>query len=230
MQQLVDRARQAVSDSPADLDSFTVLCLERLGLHAGWHCLATGDGSAGEWLGRRVGAGGRVVTVGVAHLAAWCRAADREAFDLAWAHGVLEQVPNPGHVLRSLAAALRPGGWLFAEVSDWSSLRLRGPLRQLYGKFIEAMGAAGFRPARGVGLGDDLHALGLRDVEVQGRTAEWSGAGRAHRTAIEAALGHVTGLGYLTEGQANELLQAVRSPDFRAVTMSQFAAWGRKPG
>jgi SAM-dependent methyltransferase len=230
MQQLVDRTRRLISEPQSELDPSTIMALERLGVAAGWQCLAAGagDGAADEWLGRRVGPTGRVVAVGVSSLAAWCGDPAWGKFDLAWARGVLERVPNPARVLRHLAGALRPGGWLFAEAADWGSLRLRGPLRLVYAKFIEAMGAAGCRPARGVGLGEDLYALGLSDVEVQGRTAEWCGAGRAHRAAIEAALGHVTGLGYLTEAEANELRQAVRAPDFRAVTMTHYAAWGRK--
>jgi SAM-dependent methyltransferase len=259
MEQVLGRARQP-EPGPfvplgADLDPFTMVCLERIGVREGWQCLAAcaRGGSLTEWLCRRVGPAGRVVAVGpragelgvidVPNLDVWCRelsrhAPGRDAFDLVWARGVLEHLPDPTGALRLMCAALRPGGWLFAEAADWASLRhLSGPdggrVRRLYAKFLEALGASGFQPALGVGLGDELRALGLREVEVQGRTVEWSGAGdrpagRACRAAIEGGLRRVTGRGFLSGAEADELLRAVRSPDFRAITMIHFAAWGWK--
>jgi hypothetical protein len=234
-----------------------MVCLERIGVRDGWQCLAAcaRGGPITDWLCQRVSPAGRVVLIGAqaedrgapgaTNLDRWSReltgaAPGRGGFDLVWARGVLECLPDPARALRLMSAALRPGGWLFAEAADWASLRhLSGPgggrVRQLYAKFLAAMGAAGFRPALGVGLGDQLRALGLREVEVQGRTAEWSGGrdeprSRACRAAVEGGLRRVTGLGFLTGAEADELLRAVRSPDFRAITLIHFAAWGRKPG
>ena len=163
-----------------------------------------------------------------------------DAFDLVWARGVLEPLPDPTAALRLMCAALRPGGWLFAEAADWASLRhLSGPdagrARRLYAKFLEALGASGFQPALGVGLGDELRTLGLREVRVQGRTVEWCGAGDqpsdwAYRSAIERGLWRVTARGFLSAAEADDLLRTVASPDFRAITLIHFAAWGRKAG
>ncbi len=206
----------------ADLDPFTMACLERLGIRAGWRCLAACArvGPLTEWLVHRVGPGGRVITVG---------SGATDPFDLVWARGVLESLPDPGGALQLMCAALRPGGWLFAEATDWASLRhLSGPgrVRRLYAKFLEALGASGFHPALGVSLGDELRALGLRDVRVQGRTAEWSGAGD-RPAAIEQGLRRVTARGFLSGTEADELLRAVTAPEFRAITLIHFAAWGR---
>jgi SAM-dependent methyltransferase len=239
MERVLDRARQ---QEPlllgADLDPFAMACLERVGVRTGWRCLVVcaQRGPLTEWLGHRTGPAGCVVAVGPGAREPGAMG----AFDLVWARGVLEQLPDPTAALRLMCAALRPGGWLFAEAADWASLRhLSGPdggrVRRLYAKFLEALGASGFQPALGVGLGDELRALGLREVQVQGRTVEWSGAGdrpsdRACRAGIEWGLRRVTARGFLSAAEADELLRAVASPDFRAITLIHFAAWGRKAG
>jgi WD40 repeat protein len=69
--------------------------------------------------------------------------------------------------VRSLAC-----GWVLVEDTDLASfMRVSFPHRErferAYGKFIEALSSAGFRPKFGLRLGDELRAAGLQNVSLR---------------------------------------------------------------
>ncbi len=119
------------------LDPWTCGYLTALGVDAGWHCLEIGgrNGSISEWLADRVGSSGSVTSIDInpvqlelvpaQNLAVRqldVRTGDlpTQSYDLvlcrAWLHQIAEYAPL---VLANMAAAVRPGGWLFVQEPDF---------------------------------------------------------------------------------------------------------------
>jgi len=119
--------------------------LAALGLHEGWNCLELGggNGSMTEWLCEKVGALGSVTSVDinpkliklVSALNLTVRQADIRtadlpigAFDLVMCRAMLHQIAE--HALAALAkmaAAVKPGGWLFVCEPDFNLVRTCEP-------------------------------------------------------------------------------------------------------
>lgn len=117
-------------------DPSTFRHLAARGLGPGWRCWEVGAGarSVPDWLAGRVGAGGEVVASDID--TSWLDAAESpdhlrvvrhdvgadpppaEGLDLVHARLVLTHVPRRDEALRSMVAALRPGGWLVIEEAD----------------------------------------------------------------------------------------------------------------
>ena len=182
--------RERLAAIEAGLDPFSIECLQKLGVGAGWHCLeiGAGGGSIAEWLCRQVGPSGRVVATDLeTKFLQAIEAPNLEvrqhdittdplepaAFDLLFARKVLEHLPDSGSALRRMYAAVRPCGWLLVEDTDLASFRrVSAPhpdrFERAYAKFLEAMRSAGFQPTLGVRLGDELRALGVAGLQVHG--------------------------------------------------------------
>lgn len=125
----------------ADLDAHSIRVLEGLGVAAGWHCLDVGPGAGTitAWLAGRVGPAGRVTALDIdpRHVEGGpnveivqddINTADLPTgrYDLIHARLVLMHLPARERILRSLAAALRPGGRLV--ISDWDTSQRHGLL------------------------------------------------------------------------------------------------------
>jgi len=176
---------------PRSLD----LC-ERLGLREGWHCLdvGAGTGSLARRLAERVGPTGSVVALDVdtRFLEAYATerlhvvAADVTAeplpegrFDLVHARLVLEHLPAREEVLRSMAAALRPGGRLLVEDFDWSTADLVDPPSETHARVVAACKALfarhAYDPEYGRRLPRRLEAAGLVDVGTRAEAVQVRG-------------------------------------------------------
>jgi 2-polyprenyl-3-methyl-5-hydroxy-6-metoxy-1,4-benzoquinol methylase len=109
--------RERLAAIEAGLDPFSIECLQKLGVGAGWHCLeiGAGGGSIAEWLCRQVGPSGRVVATDLeTKFLQAIEAPNLEvrrhditadplepaAFDLVFARKVLEHLADPGSALR----------------------------------------------------------------------------------------------------------------------------------
>jgi SAM-dependent methyltransferase len=260
MPYLFDHAAKAERERLAAIEAaanpLTIECLEKIGVGLGWHCLevGAGAGSVAEWLCHRVGPSGRVVvtdlqtslleTIGSPNLEVrrhdiTADELEREIFNLVSSRKVLEHLADPSAALGRMASAVRPGGWLLVEDTDLASfLRVSAPHRQrferAYAKFLEALQSAGFQATLGVRLGDELRALGLRDVQLKGVTGEWTAAGdhpvgKVYRMTIERLRERIVNAGLLTNEEVDQFLADIRSPEFHAITGIHCAAWGRKP-
>jgi SAM-dependent methyltransferase len=121
--------------------------LSRLGLGAGWRCVdvGAGGGDVSVALAEMVGRDGRVYAVDsdpdardeVAHAAAahaqviaLTQAGEDlslpEEVDLAFCRFLLLHVIEPSEVVRMMAAAVRPGGWVVAQEPITSAGRIAG--------------------------------------------------------------------------------------------------------
>jgi ubiquinone/menaquinone biosynthesis C-methylase UbiE len=166
-------------------DARTMRLADRLGLGEGWRCLdvGAGTGSLARLLAERVGREGTVVALDVdtrflepiASESLEVLRADVVAgplpegrYDLVHARLVLEHLPQRDAVLRSMAAALRPGGWLLIEDFDWATAGLVDPPSETHARVVEAcralFSAAAYDPSYGRTLPRRLDALGLERV------------------------------------------------------------------
>jgi ubiquinone/menaquinone biosynthesis C-methylase UbiE len=127
------------------LDPRTQSTLERLGVREGWNCLELGggNGSMTQWLCERVGGTGSVTSIDInpkliellpaqnlVVRQADLRVADlpRDAFDLVVCRALLHQISQYAQdVLAKMAAALKPGGWLFVCEPDFNLVRTCEP-------------------------------------------------------------------------------------------------------
>ncbi|MEU7162941.1 methyltransferase, partial [Streptomyces chrestomyceticus] len=115
-------------------DPSTFRHFETVGVGAGWRCWEVGAGgpTVPAWLAERVGPAGHVVATDID--TSWMREAagyevlrhdvaaqappEGGPFDLIHARLVLVHVADRDQALRSMAEALRPGGWLVVEDGD----------------------------------------------------------------------------------------------------------------
>ena len=127
------------------LDPDTRTHLAALGLREGWNCLELGggNGSVTEWLCEMVGATGSVTSIDIdpklvrlvpaQNLAvhqADLRTTDlpTAAFDLVMCRAMLHQIAEHAPmVLAKMAAAVKPGGWLFVCEPDFNLARTCEP-------------------------------------------------------------------------------------------------------
>lgn len=166
-------------------DPPTLQLCDRLGLSPGWQCLdiGAGTGSLAVELAARVGPSGTVVALDIdtRFLAPLTAAnlhvvqADLTAqplptarYDLVHARLVLEHLPQRQQILQSMAAALKPGGWLLVEDFDWATAALVDPPSQLHTRVVEAckslFAAHGYDPYYGRTLPRLLRNLGLTET------------------------------------------------------------------
>jgi SAM-dependent methyltransferase len=248
--------RERLAAIEAVLDLFTIDCLEKIGVAEGWQCLevGAGAGSIAAWLCHRVGTKGKVVAIDLQ--TKFLEAIDApnlevrkhditqeelepNAFDLVSARKVLEHLADPSVALRWMAAAVRPGGWLLVEDMDLASfIHVSFPHRERFerasGKFVEALSSAGFQPKFGVRLGDELRAIGLRNVSLEGVIIEGTGGSdhpcnKVYRITIERMRERIVKAGLLTNEEVDQFLADLQSPELHAITAIHCAAWGRKP-
>ncbi len=240
---------------PRLYDPGTIRHLEQLGVGPGWHCLEVGGGggSIAAWLSDRVGPTGHVLATDLdpRFLERLNRpnldvrrhdiASDpvpEARFDLVHLRLVLMHLPQRDEVLPRLARALRPGGWLLAEEFDSISMPAdpaANPAETLLETDVavrEVMAAAGVDLRYGRLLASRLPALGLADVDAEGRVPLWRGgvAGAAVlRANFEQLRDAILTAGRVTATQFERDLARLDDEDFVRPSPVMWAAWGRRP-
>ena len=166
-----------------------------VGVAPGWRCLevGAGGGSVARWLAETVGPDGLVVATDIdTSFLGDLRAPidvrrhdiltdpiELRAYDLVHCRSLLMHLPDPAAALTRMAQTLRPGGWLIAENSDYSSLaaaspdhpRAAGWNRAAAGVMAVVEGHGLFAPNLGRRLPQLVAQTGLRVVVQDGRTA-----------------------------------------------------------
>jgi SAM-dependent methyltransferase len=233
-------------------DPGTIRHLEALGVGTGWRCLeiGAGGGSIASWLCRRVGPTGHVLATDLEtkFLAALDHGnlevrrhditADdlpEAAFDLIHERAVLLHLPCRSRVLARLVAALKPGGWLLCEDTDFSTF-VDGstvPALSRVGKemvrFLESRGA---EPNYGRRLYGEVKAAGLVDVGAEGRVYMMRGdhpSSVLPRYTFERIRAPLLASGAVLEAEFEAALAALGDPDVAVMSHVMMAAWGRRP-
>ena len=167
------------------MDPATSRFLDAIGVAPGWDCaeIGAGVGSIAVWMADRVGSTGRVLATDVEPrwLDALGRAdievrrhdiaSDRleaSSFDLVHARGVLSHLARWRDALEHMVDAIRPGGWLCLEETDWLTSGLSEPrtpaLERFWAAVGELMTSTGGDPNLGRKLGTAVQTAGLANV------------------------------------------------------------------
>jgi SAM-dependent methyltransferase len=175
----------------AVMQPYTTWLFDRVGVVRGSSCLdvGCGGGHVSRDLARRVGTEGRVVGVDLdPEVIALARAdAQREGvtnvlfevgdaaalkpgdYDVAYSRFLLSHVPSPAVVLRSIAGALRPGGTVILEDTDFRA-SFCYPECAAYGRYVQLYRETVSRFGGDADIGPALPALlrsaGVKDIEV----------------------------------------------------------------
>jgi SAM-dependent methyltransferase len=241
-----------------DRDHATIRCLEAIGVAAGWHCLEIGGGggSIAAWLCQRVEATGRVVATDtntrfLATLDYPCLEVlthdvvtedlPTSAFDLVHTRAVLTHLPEAGAVLKKMAGAVKPGGWLLVEEMDFSTEAIapgiEAGLINLWTKGMRAVNMVqpqhGMDLAFGLRLYSLVRDLGFTSLASEGQTCMFQGGeprSEAYRLTIEQLQDPCVATGEINPREFADFLALFSNP---ACVMRQFllmSVWGRRPG
>lgn len=233
-------------------DPQTVGHLERLGICEGWKCLEIGGGGGSlvEWLSLRVGKNGKVVATDIDTRFLDALSLDNlevrrhdittdplpwMGMDLVHARAVVEHLPLKHEVLRKMADALRPGGWLVVEDFDWTSGNYPVQGSKTFQKVTDAvftlMGAGGYDKEYGRQLPADIAAMGLTQMGGFAKSVLLFGGTRQmgfYSLALERFRKGLVGSGLLEEQDIEDALTEMADP--KSITMSPVivTAWGCK--
>ncbi|UED85450.1 class I SAM-dependent methyltransferase [Streptomyces profundus] len=248
-----DRETERLRANEALWDQGTIERLNRLGVSPGWTCLevGAGRGSIADWLGERVGTGGRVVAadletapldwidrpqVEVAKLDLRGDQLPSDTFDLIHARMVLQHLEDRDIAVTRMVRALKPGGVLFLEDTDsltlFRSAVAEDFLKDVHTACYDVMARAGYE-ARGGQL--DLEAAlatELVDVSAEGRAVMVRGGtlqARMYVLWLEYLRPKLLAAGLLTEERVNEALAALDDPGHRWLSQVLISTYGRKP-
>lgn len=235
-------------------DPRTLELCDRLGLSPGWQCLdiGAGTGSIAVELAARVGPGGTVVALDIdtrfleplaaanlqvvqSDLAEQPLPAAR--FDLVHARLVLEHLPQREQVLREMAAALKPGGWLLVEDFDWATAGLVDPPSPTHTRVVEAcqslFAGHGYDPSYGRTLPRLLRRLGLTETGTyaeskQVRADPQCGVPQWELLADQLAPGLIAS-GLLREADLVRFHELWHDGDSICFAPLLVSCWGRQP-
>lgn len=240
-------------------DPSTFRHLRELGVGRGWRCWEVGAGgmSVPRWLAAQVGPAGLVLATDIdtswlvgddtpGHLRVLRHDVGVEdppetGLDLVHARLVLTHVPQRAAALRSMIAALRPGGRLLIEEADPGLQPLlcpddHGPAQHLANRlrhgFRTLMAGRGADLAYGRTLPRLLRDHGLVDVGA----AAWfpitaPACATLERATVEQIRDRLIGAGIATAAEIDQHLDNIATgqlPDL--VTSPMISAWGRTPG
>jgi SAM-dependent methyltransferase len=223
---------------------------ERIGIGPGWRCWEVGAGgpSVPSWLAARAA---YVLATDID--TSWLRAGyevrqhdvgaepppEIGGFDLVHARLVLVHVEARAEALRTMVAALKPGGWLLVEEADPALQPLvcpdeSGPAQRLANKlkhdFRTLMAARGVDLAFGRTLPRLLRGAGLIDVEADAYFPLTGPACTELELATIAQIRDRLVTAHLaTDVEIDEHRANVAAGTLDLATSPMISAWGRKP-
>lgn len=242
-------------DLEGTFDQATTRYLTGIGLGAGWHCweAAAGGGSIARWIAERVGPAGSVFATDLNVDALTGPVADNirlsrhdlsldeapdSRFDLVHARLVLSSLPDRDQIVRRLARALRPGGWLVLEEfcsafhrgsdpSDEDDALFREVEDALMGVLVERGSDFGWATA----LPQRLRILGLHAVGAEGRLIRGRGGSPAARliaSTLRQFEQQIVDSGTSDKAAISGAFRLLSDPEFTASLPLLISAWGRR--
>jgi SAM-dependent methyltransferase len=235
-------------------DGTTIALAERLGLTAGWRCadVGAGTGSIAELLAERVGDGGSVLAVDtdtrflepladgvltVEERDITVRPLPAQQFDLVHARLLLEHLPSRDTVLRELADAVAPGGWLLVEDLDWATATVLDPPSSLHARVVDAcrrvMTAHGYDPEFGRRLPRALRDAGLVDVGTSATSVQVD-AHPVHgvpqwELLIEQLAPGMLAAGLISDADVDAFTRLLHDGSTVVFAPLMISSWGRRP-
>jgi SAM-dependent methyltransferase len=252
-----EQQRQRLAGLEAWFDPGTIRHLAALGVTAGWHCLEVGGGggSIARWLSHQVGPTGSVVAtdldtrflIGIDEPNLDVRQHDitrdplpENAFNLVHSRFVVEHLADRGAALGPMVRALAGGGWLLVEETDsvsWVPVpEASAEAALLFSRWTEAFiklcQSTGIDPYAGRRSAGELRALGLREIDGEGRVYIVRGGtppAEVWRLTAEQVRPRIVAEGYLSEAEMTQVLALLADPSFAWMEGLVMATWGRKP-
>lgn len=255
---------QRFSGLEALFDSWTRQHLAARGIQPDWNCLEVGGGSGSiaAWIAGQLGPSGQLLVTDIdprfLETVAELRRPNIEirrhdigadplpeqTFDLIHERLVLIHVPGRDEALRTMVAALKPGGWLVVE--DFASglhdrsfpsehsydPELVGLVQKMFGSMYQRMAARSSDPTLGRSLYQRLHKLGLCEVGSEGYLSIWQGGSagsRVDRANFEQLRDEFVGAGLVTNQEVDRVLEMFDDPAFAFSTPIMMTAWGQRP-
>lgn len=229
--------------------------LGRIPLPVGGRCLevGAGAGSIARWMCDRVGPDGCVVATDLdtgfleqlTEKNLEVRRHDivndeleEGAYDLVHSRLVLDHLPSRRQVVKRMAAALRPGGWMVQETFDWSSLVVPdtctvGELpARLHAALWEVFAAVGGSSEFGRHLPLEFVAAGLVDVGAEGRVQvalPGTPAGAWWQMSLTALREPLCRTGLMSEAEVDAALAAYLEDGYCSLYPTLVTVWGRRP-
>jgi SAM-dependent methyltransferase len=157
-------------------------------------------------------------------------------YDLAHCRALLTHFPDPLPAVKRMVEGLRIGGWLLVEEPDASSLRavdaehpqaefFSRKVREVFERVSHWSGTNVFFGCRVRSL---LEEAGLTDIGNEGRVLIARGGELdARRQGIDFQT--LTQLGVMSQAEYTDLQKLYNGPSFSYVTLTAFAAWGKRP-
>lgn len=266
-----EREAERLAGVQAAWDAGTFRHLADLGVAEGWRCLeaGAGAGSVARWLSEQVGEKGSVLATDInpALLEGTdlpnleVRRHDLQTeelpigeFDLIHCRLVLVHLPAREEILRRMAGALAPGGWLLVEDISFAgtgTATSRGwaAFRSLIAPLKAMLRAHGADLNFGRRLPVLFNRLGLTEVGAEGRVVVVVGGSEANAWVLptierlqqrliggeqetsraRAAFERVPALRRMADRQLTRLRELLGDPEFALHCPTLVAAWGRKP-
>jgi SAM-dependent methyltransferase len=228
---------------------------DRLGVRAGSRCWEVGAGgpSIPEALASAVGPSGHVLATDIDP--SWLRAGDGYevrrhdvaadpppepgTFDLVHARLVLVHLPDRARVLATMAAALRPGGWLLVEDADTALQPLAclddsGPAQRRANRLRDAVRELLTRRGADLRYGRTLpralRQAGLVEVAAAGSFPVGGPAcDRLEAATIRHVRGELLAAGLADDAEIDAHLAAVQAGELDLTLAPLISAWGRRP-
>ena len=235
-------------------DPGTLRLCERLGLTGGWHCLdaGAGTGSLALALAERVGGAGSVTALDLDTRfleplesdALTVISADITTdplpvgvFDLVHARLLLEHLPERDDVLATLAAALRPGGWLLIEDFDWATARVVDPPSDAHTRVADAcvalFSAHAYDPQYGRRLPRRLRSLGLIETGTHAESIQvWADRERGlpqWELLVDQLAPGLLAAGLVEPGDLDAFHALWHDGETAGFAPLMVSSWGRRP-
>jgi SAM-dependent methyltransferase len=234
------------------LDPWTRGYLKMLGIGKGWRCLELGggNGSITEWLAATVASSGSVTAIDINPVLLELIPAQNvsvqqmdlrtgelpaESYDLVTCRALLHQIADSGsHVLKQMAQAVRPGGWLLIQEPDfhlapttepdvwartWKGLIEWGHdngVDWLIGRKLPGMVAA-------LGLGHPQAKTDVQNIRGRDRGALY------FQLFFAEVRDRVIGAGHLDAATIDAASALLDDPDYWTQCWMMTAVWLRKP-
>jgi SAM-dependent methyltransferase len=234
-------------------DPGTIRCLETIGVQPGWTCLEVGGGggSIAEWLAARVGSTGRVVAtdldtrfldaIDASNLEVRTHdivndVLEEDAFDLVHTRMLLEHLTARDEILKRLAAAVKPGGWLLVEDLDWLTYVTITPspeFERVSAALLTVMTGAGYDPEFARRIGPAMQALGFGQLAADGRmpmpSLDDNPAMAMYRLTLAVLRAPMVATGACSDADIDTELERTNDPAYWSFPPVMVAVWGRKP-
>jgi SAM-dependent methyltransferase len=238
-------------------DPITIHHIETVQASGGWNCLeiGAGAGSVAQWLASHVGPAGKVVAtdidmrflsqISVPNLEIRRHDIVKDdletgQYDLVHCRLLLRHLSEPEKGLRRMAKALRPGGWLLIEETDYGSI-LTTDITNPSAVTFTSMYRSGLDFLRKRGILDPyfgrrvrrlVEELGFVDVKQEGWTCVMRGGEpftRLNAMIVQAAAKPMMAAELFTQEQLDSFQRFFVDPAFEFLGPTMFAAWGRRP-